>query len=394
MSEFQYYEFLAIDRPLGAEEIAEVRKLSSRVQPTASHAAFTYAYGDFPGDALALLAKYYDAMLYIANWGTKQLAFRFPKAAIDQAALQPYYYGVEEIELSTVGQYLILNITFQEEGGFGWIDDSQGQLGPLAALRDDTLRGDLRALYLAWLASAARVSGLGANSSSEDLDNDEEFDDEEFDDEKRGDPTEPPVPAGLGQLTAPLRALMEFFEIDQDLVGAAAQASPPLKATDEPLERWVQLLPEPERNTFLARAARGEPIGAELLRRLREVGGAARPAASGAARRTFSTIAAVAEQVRGERQKRERQKHERAQLAKLEALAKREEQVWEHIPRLLGQRTAAGYEQAVAHLAELRDLAAHRKQRAEFDLRLGRLLAPFASSAALLRRLREQKLVK
>ena len=37
------------------------------------------------------------------------------------------------------------------------------------------------------------------------------------------------------------------------------------------------------RNAFLARAARGEPIGGELLRRLREVGGVERPAAAAAA---------------------------------------------------------------------------------------------------------------
>ena len=112
MSEYQYYEFLAIDRPLSAEDIAYVRTRSSRVHPTSTQAVFTYAYGDFRGDPLKLLAKHYDAMLYLANWGSRQLAFRFPKAAIDQAALQPYYYGVEEIELTTVGQHVILNIAF------------------------------------------------------------------------------------------------------------------------------------------------------------------------------------------------------------------------------------------------------------------------------------------
>jgi len=66
----------------------------------------------------------------------------------------------------------------------------------------------------------------------------------------------------------------------------------------------VPLLPELERNSLLVRAARGEPIGAELLRRLREVGGAQRPAASGAARRSFSAIGAAAEVVRQQRQAR------------------------------------------------------------------------------------------
>ncbi len=272
MSEYQYYEFLAIDRPLSAEDLAYVRTLSSRVQPTPTHAVFTYSFGDFRGDPLQLLAKHYDAMLYLANWGSKQLAFRFPKTAIDQQALQPYYHGVEEIELTTVGQHVILNIAFQEEG-MDWIE-GEGQPASLAPLRDDIMRGDLRALYLAWLASAAR--GTGADLERDD---EEEWDDAEERDEINGDSLiEPAVPPGLGQLTGPLRAFVEFFDVDQDLVGAAAAASPPLKATNEPIERWVPLLPEAERNSFLVRAGRGEPIAAELLRRLRAAGGGTSPA--------------------------------------------------------------------------------------------------------------------
>jgi len=157
---------------------------------------------------------------------------------------------------------------------------------------------------------------------------------------------EPPVPPGLGQLSAPLRAFVEFFGIDQDLVGAAATASPALKATTEPIERWVPLLPELERNSLLVRAARGEPIGAELLRRLREVGGAQPPAASGATRRTFSAIMAAVEVVRQERKAREQREAERARLAKLDTLAKHEEQVWAAVPALLARRIASGYDEA------------------------------------------------
>src|SRR5262245_4098121 len=160
MSEYQYYEFLAIDRPLSAADMAYVRTLSRRVEPTPTHAVFTYSYGDFPGDPLKLLAKHYDALFYLANWGTKQLAFRFPRGAIDQDALKPYYYGVEEIELTSAGQHVILNITFQEEEGLGWIE-GEGLLASLVPLRDDLMRGDLRALYLAWLASAAHATSAG-----------------------------------------------------------------------------------------------------------------------------------------------------------------------------------------------------------------------------------------
>ncbi|MBD2621306.1 MAG: hypothetical protein PX481_04915 [Microcystis sp. M53603_WE2] len=42
MSEYQYYEFQAIDRPLTQEERAAISQLSSRVKPTATSASFTY----------------------------------------------------------------------------------------------------------------------------------------------------------------------------------------------------------------------------------------------------------------------------------------------------------------------------------------------------------------
>jgi hypothetical protein len=39
------------------------------------------------------------------------------RSAIDEATLQPYFYGVEEIELRKAGDYLILNIASHDEGG-------------------------------------------------------------------------------------------------------------------------------------------------------------------------------------------------------------------------------------------------------------------------------------
>jgi hypothetical protein len=66
MSEYQYYEFLAIDRPLSQEEQEAVARRSSRVEPHPRRAVFTYNWSDFPGRAEDVLARYYDAMLYLA----------------------------------------------------------------------------------------------------------------------------------------------------------------------------------------------------------------------------------------------------------------------------------------------------------------------------------------
>jgi hypothetical protein len=50
MSEYQYYEFLAIDRPLTAEETQALRTLSTRAQITPVSFINEYNWGDFKGD--------------------------------------------------------------------------------------------------------------------------------------------------------------------------------------------------------------------------------------------------------------------------------------------------------------------------------------------------------
>src|SRR5262249_56524337 len=86
--------------------------------------------------------------------------------------------------------------------------------------------------------------------------------------------TEPPVPAGLGDLSAGLQAVVDFFGIDEDLIAVAAASSPPI---EEPrgLAEWIASLPDKEKDALLARVAAGDgaPVQALLLRRFRSVSG-------------------------------------------------------------------------------------------------------------------------
>ena len=50
MSEYQYYEFLAIDRPLDDGEQAAVRALSTRAMISATSFVNEYHWGEFKGD--------------------------------------------------------------------------------------------------------------------------------------------------------------------------------------------------------------------------------------------------------------------------------------------------------------------------------------------------------
>ena len=149
MSEYQYYEFQTIDHPLSDREQESISQLSSRVQLTANKAIFTYSYGDFRGNPQDILAKYFDAMYYIANWGTQQLMFRFPKSLIEIEQIQAYCLE-ECISISETNNHLILDICFYDEDGFGWIEGG-GELAQVIDLRNDILQQDYRSLYLAWL---------------------------------------------------------------------------------------------------------------------------------------------------------------------------------------------------------------------------------------------------
>ena len=73
MSEFQYYEFVALDRPLTREQMQEVRRWSTRAEITATRFVNTYEWGDFKGEPSKLMMKYYDLHVYWANWGTRRV---------------------------------------------------------------------------------------------------------------------------------------------------------------------------------------------------------------------------------------------------------------------------------------------------------------------------------
>ena len=74
MSEYQYYEFRAVDRPLTEREMEELRALSTRAAISATSFQNEYNYGDFRGDPLELMPKYFDAFVYVSNWGRARRA--------------------------------------------------------------------------------------------------------------------------------------------------------------------------------------------------------------------------------------------------------------------------------------------------------------------------------
>ena len=85
---------------------------------------------------------------------------------------------------------------------------------------------------------------------------------------------EPPVPAGLGSLTAPQRALADFLRLDSDLLAVAAEASPGLPEVKDgarALATHIAKLPVSDKDRLLTLVAEGQAARArmELLRGLR-----------------------------------------------------------------------------------------------------------------------------
>ena len=149
MSEYQYYEWQTVDRLLTEEEQEAVGRLSSHIEVSSSQAVVTYAWGDFKHDPRQVLARFFDAHLYMANWGSRRLMFCFPAGLLSREAIEPYCVQ-DRIMFKTVGGFDILDMDLSEEEGGTWIE-GEGSLSSLIPLRNDLLQGDCRSLYLAWL---------------------------------------------------------------------------------------------------------------------------------------------------------------------------------------------------------------------------------------------------
>jgi len=93
------YEFLAVDKPLGAKAQAAVSRLSSRASPTARRVSFIYhAEGyDIPGGWEPLLLKYYDVMYSESyDWWTLAVAFNTREKALVAKLSRYEFDGIDD----------------------------------------------------------------------------------------------------------------------------------------------------------------------------------------------------------------------------------------------------------------------------------------------------------
>ena len=381
MSEYQYYEFQAIDRPLSEADRSALRSLSTRARITATSFTNHYEWGNFKGDPQQMMARWFDLHLYLANWGTRRLMMRLPQSLADRSRLDAFLPDSDLVDILVSGENLIVDIgvdiygdewpEYDEEDDW---DDGSRWLAALAPLRADVLSGDLRLFYLLWLKA---------------LELDELADDEVE-----------PLP-GIGPLTGALEAFGDFIRLDPDLLQSAVEVSgleEDGKAAAGVVREAIAGIPEAKKTALLQRLANGDPhVAAEVQARVRK----AVAIATGKTHTDRRTVAdlrsraaerhATREAIEAERREAERQRQaqdaEKARQIRLAAIRRRGAEVWSEVDEAISNRNADGYERAVNLLLDLQALAGEDGQTETFRNRVRSLRERHARKPRLIERL-------
>jgi hypothetical protein len=141
------------------------------------------------------------------------------------------------------------------------------------------------------------------------------------------DDPEPPLPAGLKQLTPPLKTFADFIEIDPFLISAASEQSPdltPLQKSDfAPL---ISRLTRQECDEFLLKIVNTEPGAVTALRKKLLSFEKSLPKVE-TTRRTFGELLETAEKLRQAESRRQAAENRKKHIAEMQELAKRARKV-------------------------------------------------------------------
>jgi FtsZ-interacting cell division protein YlmF len=372
VSEYQYYEFVAIDQPLTPKQQNELRSVSTRGRITSSSFVNDYQWGDLKADPAKWMEQYFDVHLYLANWGTRRFMVRLPLSALAFKTAAMFCVGDWAASWAT-RTHVVIDLRSEDEGGDEDWWEQEGQLAAIVPARAALAAGDRRLLYLGWLLCVQN----------------QELDDDEL---------EPPVPPGLTELPGPLQSLADFLRLDPDLLAAAGEKSErltPKTPSGAVLRKWVRGLSTAEKDDVVLRIMRGEDamLRPELLRRFHGQS----DDSSGEARRTVGELLTAAEERSSHRQQRdqereaaERKRAEEAAAAaredRLNALASDSAEAWNQVDVLIATKRPKEYDGAVALLRDLQDLSVREGEIFEFAEQMTRLRERHARKPSLIDR--------
>lgn len=359
MSEYQLYQFQAIDAPLTHQQKQHMQGLSSRAQVTAYSAQYQYHYSDFPEDINTVLLYGFDLALYQANWGAVQLLIRLPAGLVDVDKLRVFSI-TDLISVYEEPDSIVLDISFDEEGGC-WIE-GRCELAEIADIRAMILNGDYRPLYLMWLKVVQWESDIAAASMM--------------------------IPAGFNSLEPSLQALAELFELERDLITAVAKCSPELSGV--PKLMALGSLSAQECTDWLQRLLDAEPLLMEKLTH-RLTLNTDEVASSDPV--TVSSLLKQAEQIKSQRVAAIAEAKQQERLAYLTSLIPKKTQLWQTVLELIEQKQAKPYDQAIMILVDLSELAQMQHHSAEFKVKTNELLARYSNRSALKSRFKSAQLL-
>ncbi len=375
MSEYQHYEFLAIDQPLTEDEMDELRALSTRATITPVSFTNYYNWGDFKGNPDKLMQRYFDAHVYVANWMTAIFMVRLPIDALPketaEALAVPYMLDFKAIKTHWVISWRLEESENYDRFG---MEDGRGWMARLAPVRDELLRGDMRSLYIGWLAS---ITG-------------EMMDDDEM---------EPVSISGLGSLTAAQQALAEFLEVDPDLLAGAGMGSPAAQSeeiSEKDMDKWIDALPRNEVKAVLKQLLEGKGQLAErsIKNRFAEWRRSLQTAKTDPPRRTVGELrenAETARQIRMKNQKRDRKRREvrrrKEHEAYLENLSKDFPKAWKSVAKTVERGSGLAYDEACRTLVDISEAYALFINKKQFQKELKKFMTGHTRRKALIQRL-------
>ncbi|MGJ5179218.1 hypothetical protein ACQR16_14155 [Bradyrhizobium oligotrophicum] len=347
MSEYQYYEFLAIDRVLDAAAREQLRVISSRARITGSSFTNHYEWGDLKADPRDMMRRWFDLHVYVANYNARRFMIRLPRAALEPSDAAPFLGPLDCVEIIASGDDVIVDINLYDFESDDYEDDGSRWMAALAPLRTDLLDGDLRPFYLLWLMAVQ--AELVPDDALE------------------------PLP-GIGPVTGALDSLADFLLIDPDLVQAAAERqAAAVKPSQADLRGQIDALPNSEKIELLLRVVEGDGgVAAELRRRFRN------PVARSDGQRSAASLRARAGEIAAAREaieaaaaeakRKHRMEQEKSECQlRLKTLESRGDAVWKQVETEIERRNPSGYDAAAALISDLRALAHQTKQMAAFE---------------------------
>lgn len=376
MSEYQHYEFHAIDKPLNSEDLDSVREMSSRVQLSPRKAVFTYSYSDFRYDEEEVLVDYFDFMLYIANWGSKRIMMKFPPELVDYEFLRKYSISVissydQDIRIFNKSGYVILDISYSEEDGLGWIDEDDYGYDFLN-IRSEIMKGDYRSLFIIWLRFL------------EDL-----YESGEFDLDYSFEPRL--IPSDLLHISSSGYAAKEFYEVNQDWLDVMRSYSHQGSEKTIDYEAEILKMPKDKMIEYMQMILQDESN--LKIRLIKELKGENRDGEDLFDSIKLLEIGEKAEKIKQERLGIEQKKKARKELEQMKNIRQNTDRIAGEIIENIEQGNSKRYKFALSKIMELKAMNDYFDTGKHFEVFLSQIVSRYSRKSAFIRMLKENNLV-